>query len=198
MRLNAEVLKKSLAAKGHKWFEGIPNLIGVRTTLNLPNQYNDVLAIITDPNPIDPTGVQKFYRITTDPGETYLKKPLNPKGCAVLMPGQYINCWGIGFHKQNPDHPALVQIGNVTVYRDNDRDPLPEEGGPTYTGLFGINCHGATKGMESKLVGGWSAGCQVFANYMHKDEAINYLKKYQALTQNKFSYTLLREADLIF
>lgn len=69
------------------------------------------------------------------------------KGMASLNPG----CWyahTLGFHKQDPARPALVQTsGAVTVTRDGD---------PPYadTGYFGINVHDAPGAGTS------SEGCQ--------------------------------------
>lgn len=158
---------------GYKWSATVPNIIGIRTTLQVPDVFNDFLCLIfkqpamaSNYNVLqkqkwlnkwsykgkdgkklaedgksgsntkfalaeynDTVGKErlKIYVITADPGLYYQNiKLLNPKGCAVLKPGQYINCYQLGKHKK-ADHKALVQTGGkITVYRDNDRDGIAE------------------------------------------------------------------------
>jgi hypothetical protein len=73
----------------------------------------------------------------TRPGTPYLVDPINPRGTAVIEPGQYR-----GSHRRGLHHgrPALVQVRPVTVRRDADRDTVLEPGALD-TGLFGVNIH---------------------------------------------------------
>ena len=239
MKITIESLKKTIASKKYKWFDDI-NIIGIRTTLQVPDAFNDFLCVIwkqkSIPNSLNFSQKQQWlkdnlflgkngkplvidgdfgansefafntyksvegkerlniYTITTDPGTYWLQNPLSKLGTAVLKPGQYENCWKLGFHK-TPSHKALVQIGNVTVYRDNDKDVTAETSSTEETGLFGINIHGS--GKKSILIGKWSAGCQVFNEWSKKEEFISICEEFKTERGNKFSYTLLNEIDLI-
>jgi len=197
MRLNKENLKQSLVKLGFSWSETKPNIIGVRSALNVPNQFNDFLALIIEPCNLYPAGLERVYRITTDPGETYLLHPLNNKGTAFLKPGQYINSYALGFHQQKREHPALVQIRPVTVYRDNNKDNKADWSENQETGLFGVNIHGANKNGETLKIGPWSAGCQVFAIWQNKEDFLLVLNQFKDACKNEFTYTLIHESQLI-
>jgi hypothetical protein len=240
MTLDIEKLKAAVAKKGYKWFDNL-NIVGIRTTMQVPDVFNDVLCVtwlqIAMPSSLTIANKQKWlndnlfygkdgqplsldgkvgantqyaldeynkwvgkhrmksYTITTDPGTYYLEHPVTSLGSAVLKPGQYLNAWKLGYHKQSQDHPALVQIGNVTVYRDNDKDNVAEESKTTETGLFGINIHGANKNGITSSIGKWSAGCQVFCEWTKKEEFLKICKMYEKANGNKFTYTLLQEKD---
>jgi len=121
-------------------------------------------------------------------------------GTAVLKPGQWENCWLLGYHqerKRGKTHRALVQTGKVTVYRDSNKDDKYQlNEAKTENGLFGINIHGSNKSGPSKQIGQWSAGCQVFQNWEHKEEVMDICEKFKSVTGNKFTYTLIDEKDL--
>jgi hypothetical protein len=74
----------------------------------------------------------------TRPGAPYLTQPMNPKGTAVIEPGQYRLSHRRGLHH---GRPALVQVRPVTVRRDPNRNTALDAGGPLDTGLFGVNIH---------------------------------------------------------
>lgn len=193
MNLTIDVLKNAINKKRYKWYYDRPNIIGIRSTLNVPDVFNDILCIVYYDNGKE---VMKNYPITTDPGVYYQKKLLNSKGCAVLKPGQYTEAYAIGEHQNKPTHKALIQVGVVTVYRDADKDGIAETDGKEYTGLFGVNIHGANNGTVTKTIGPWSAGCQVHAIWSNKEEMINICEAFRGITKNKFTYTLLNETDL--
>lgn len=166
---------------GYKW----PNfhLIGIRSKDYTTNTFCDSFILYN--------GGQLFrFDGTTRPGSYYLLHILNPKGAAVLKPNQYIDTWSLGFHKNNLDHQALIQVRPVTVYRDGDLDLLPEEQGLQDTGYFGINIHRTTKFGLAKLVDRWSAGCQVFAD---SDKFASFIDSCKNSNQKFFTYTLLNE-----
>lgn len=77
----------------------------------------------------------------TRPGVPFLRDPMNPKGTAVIEPGQYRLSHARGLHHQRP---ALVQVGEVTVRRDPNRDSVLDAGGTLDRGLFGVNVHDIT------------------------------------------------------
>jgi len=206
MKISIKVLKDTLAAKGYKWLGDRPMIIGIRTKLDVPDSFNDFLAVVYPENGAE---VLKLYPITTDPGVYHLNKPMNVEGTFVLKPGQYIDSHEIGFHQGKPDHRALHQVGNLTGYRDNDKDNFAETAGmKEVTGTsFGVNIHGSKKDVtgadgkvvegKSTVVGAWSAGCQVHAVWKNKEEMMDICDKFKVLTKNRFTYTLVLEQDLV-
>lgn len=242
MQLNIENLKKAIAKKGYKWFDTL-NIIGIRTSLQVPDVFNDLLCVVwkqkempanmsilnqqkwlnanlfygKDGEPLDLDGKSggntqyalseygkwvgqermKTYAITTDPGTYYLEHPMSNLGTAVLKPAQHIDGWALGYHQSKEDHPALVQVGNVTVYRDNDKDNVAESSKTEETGKFGINIHGANKNGVTTSIGKWSAGCQVFNEWNKKEEFLKICRNFEKDVNKKFTYTLLLEADIV-
>lgn len=164
---------------GYTWDENF-NIIGLRSKDYKANTFCDLLITVS-PNST------KIYNITTRPGKHWLVNLLNPKGAAVLKPGQYKNAYRLGKHK---GLDALVQVAPVTVYRDNDRDELAETQGQLDSGLFGINIHRANSSITSKLVDKWSAGCQVMADPVKFEQ---FLSDCRASGKGFFTYTLLNE-----
>ncbi len=69
--ITIEILKKTIANLGYKWFDDQPNIIGVRSALNAPDVFNDIIFIVYSQN-----GVEKLFSatITTDPGVTYFRR----------------------------------------------------------------------------------------------------------------------------
>lgn len=143
-------------------------------------------------------GRLKIYVITTDPGVYYQNiRLLSSKGCAVMKPGQYTNAYQLGNHIR-PGHKALIQTGaKITVFRDNDKDGIAENLGIEETGFFGCNIHGAQKLGKTNKIGAYSAGCQVFEDWSEKEEFIRICEQFKAITNNKFTYTLIQESDLL-
>jgi hypothetical protein len=131
------------------------------------------------------------WPVTTRPGTSWLTSKMKAGGCAVLKPDQYKDAYVIGLHQGNPKHPALRQNGSLTIYRDNNRNSVAEEKGKIEKGIFGINIHHANE--DSKFVGDWSAGCQVFKRIVEHKAFMNICRQ---SGQKKFTYTLLHEADL--
>lgn len=136
------------------------------------------------------------WTITTDPGTYWLNHPMNKLGCAVLKHGQYKNCWSLGFHNNKSTHPALVQTGPVTVYRDNDKNGTPNECGVEDTGYFGVNIHRSNATGKTPTIDKWSAGCQVFQQKIDHDKMLSICNQYKTKVNNKFTYTLIREKEL--
>jgi hypothetical protein len=187
--ITTEKIQNVLEGKKYLWYKDRPNIIGIRTELQVPNVFNDLIFASY--------GDQVFTAIiTTEPGITMLQKPMNKLGCALLKPGQYVNSHTIGFHKQRPDHRALIQTKPVTVYRDNDKDNLAEATVVEDSGLFGINIHGTKAGRESNLINDFSAGCQVFMRWKEKEAFMDICDKYKTVNLSQFAYTLIDEKDL--
>lgn len=162
------------------------NLIGVRSHDRTSNTFNDEMHLIYRESADGPL-VEKIYRCTTDPGTYWLHAPGRSEGTAIVAPGQYRACWGLGLHRG--EYPALVQVGPIAVYRDANRDGVLEMQGRPVPGLYGINLHHASATHTSTTVDKWSAGCQVIADPRDFAELLAVCTK----AGGKFSYTLLDE-----
>ena len=184
--------KEALQRKGYKFFEGYlnVNVIGVRSTNGRVNEFDDFLYLLFH----DKRGneIIRQYPITTEPGLTMLNAPINSKGTAILMPDQYRSAYSIDLHAGK--YEALCQrLGEVCVYRDNDKDDDIDLDQIVDCGYFGINIHKA--GLDSIEVNNWSAGCQVFKRAYDFDDFMRWIKKSARIYGNAFSYTLLLDTD---
>lgn len=189
-------IKDSIERKDYKWFDGNRpfnlNLIGVRNHEGRLNFFDDYMyAIYRDWNL---QWVIRQWPITTKPGSTVLRRPLNSKGTAILVPGQYSGVYKLDLHAGK--YLALCQrLGDVQVYRDNDRDGYYDYDENTIeSGMFGINIHKA--GINSVEVNGWSAGCQVFKRYNDYKDFMYICKTSSRIFGNKFTYTLVDKSDI--
>lgn len=136
----------------------------------------------------------KKYDVTTDPGVPYLLKPLNKAGAAIVKPGQYLGVWQIGKHKGKYD--ALVQSRSISVMRDNNRDYRIDSRPDFYmTGMYGINCHRASKYGLAERVGWYSAGCCVHQDPQMYEQFIKICKEAAMNWGNSFTATWLTERD---
>jgi hypothetical protein len=197
-----EQIEKTVKTKGYRWFEDTSNkgydvnIVGVRN--NAPSVADKVTNVFDDCLTIsykDESGNWQFYcwMGTCDPGKKGVQQFHNKKGVARLVPGQYRGVWKIDLHQGK--YEALCQrLGNVTVWRDANKDLIFEEK-VTDTGMFGINIHKA--GQDSTWVENWSEGCQVFKRVKDFDEFMKICKKASKIWGNKFSYTLLESTDIV-
>jgi hypothetical protein len=174
-----EELKVEFNRLGYKWFDF--QIVGIRSKANKPNVFDDLIAVVNKDK-------IKWFTCTTNPGTHWLKNLLNPKGTALLKPGQYVDTWGLGLHQGK--YEALTQKKPVTVFRDKDLDDLAEETAVTDTGLFGINIHRANDKMVSKFIDKWSAGCMVLNNPADFKKVLDLGKESK---KPLFTYTLLKE-----
>jgi len=198
---NLDRIKNTVIKKGYKWFDDDANknydvnIVGVRNNApsvadKVTNVFDDFLTISFKEN----SNWQFFcWNATTDPGKKGVQQFHNKKGVARLIPGQYRGVWSVDKHQGKYD--ALCQrLGNVTVWRDANKDLVFEEK-TTDTGMFGINIHKA--GQDSTWVENWSEGCQVFKRVKDFDAFMSICKKAAKIHGNKFSYTLLESTDII-
>lgn len=166
------------------------NLVGIRNKTFVPNTFNDELHVFyKDQQQI---WRHRQFQATTDPGSFYLVhfEKSNPNGVAVLKEGQYLNAYEIGLHKGQ--YPALTQKGNVTVYRDYDRDTAIDFIPSTkQTGRFGINIHRAHANVPSRAVDRWSAGCQVLQDPKEFELLMQLAALHRQYHGNTFTYTLI-------
>ena len=197
-RVLAERMGDIVRRKGYKFFDGNLsyniNLIGVRGNEVHANKFDDVLFLIyRDRNK---QWCAHCYPITCDPGNKYLKWPINENGAAILVPGQYRGVYRIDKHRGQYD--ALCQRGgSVRVWRDDNRDVILDHDNETIMeGSYGINIHRASRSGEVDSVNGYSAGCQVFKRTTDFNELMGIAKKSSDLFGNSFTYTLLEEDDL--
>ncbi|MFB2970356.1 peptidoglycan-binding domain-containing protein [Aerosakkonema sp. BLCC-F183] len=102
-----------------------------------PNEFNDrrlVIEIIS--------GIPRIvgsWEATTEPGYHYTNNPMNPKGAARIVFGQY-KAWRVGIHGNSEPHEALVQAAPIKVHRDANRDMM-RTGDAIEEGLFAVNQH---------------------------------------------------------
>lgn len=171
------------------WYSNnILNLIGIRKSRHVSDAFEDTFVCLR--HEMDRWSLWS-WECTTSPGRSQLEFGLE-KGTAIVKPGQYIDAWSLGLHKGK--YEALVQKNPITVYRDRNKDfyldYVHED-----TGLFGINIHRANAKITSKIVGNWSAGCQVLANPKHFSQLMNLARQQHSSGFPRFSYTLLEIGD---
>jgi hypothetical protein len=164
-------VKKALRSKGYPIFGNRDfdiTLFGIRTNIGgatgqslQTDKFDDWLGAIWREH-----GSMQMVIVeaTTDPGLAILKSPVNSAGTAIMVPDHYKGLWTQGRHSKITN--AFRQSGNVTVWRDRDRDNYLDMG-PSVKKETGsdmwINLHPATYrvGGSASQVGRWSAGCQV-------------------------------------
>lgn len=144
-------------------FTSIPEdywILGVRSNEDAYNEFDDKFYLFRG---------EDFIMVaegTTNPGATALENysKYNKNGAFVVVPNRwYYDLWKFGYH--NGRMAALKQHKPILGYRDGDKDQRIDETGKVYEGMFGINFHTVSYdkrvGFVQKLIGGWSAGCQV-------------------------------------
>ena len=197
--LTPENIKSYFAAKEYKFFDTPGkklniNIIGVRRDNRGSNTFDDFILVMYRE---DETMISHRWLATTDPGKYWLMNPSNPKGTAVLVPGQYRGTWQLGKHQGR--YKALVQRKPVKVYRDDNKDEIIDFNNIITLideGYFGINIHRSNPYKESYVVNKWSAGCQVFKKVEDYNKFIQLCSDSAKIYGNSFSYTLIDEKDL--
>lgn len=200
MSYTREQIEAAVKDKGYKWFDDSDNqgfdvnIVGIRnssTGKTVTNKFDDWMTVSYKEN-----GEWKFHiwACTTDPGTKAVKEFHNPNGVARLIPNQYRGVWKIDLHQGK--YKALCQrLGNVKVWRDNNRNMLFEEV-TVQEGSFGINIHRSNPKTESEYVENWSEGCQVFKRVKDFNELMTICEKASQIHGNSFSYTLLESKDI--
>jgi hypothetical protein len=196
-KYSVDYVKQVLESKGYAFFtNGVYNLniIGIRNPNLVANSFDDTMVVIYK---FGGEWITKVYPITTDAGTYWLKNPLSNKGTAILVPNQYRGVYSIDLH--NNKYIALCQRnGKVEVYRDNDKDLILDmDSAKIEKGMFGINIHRSNPFSESLKVDKFSAGCQVFKRVKDFNEFMEICQKSKALWGNSFTYTLIKESDLL-
>lgn len=159
------------------------NLVGFRNPKSKVNYFDDALGVLFW-NTIK--WELKLWPGTTMPGSGSLLKPVNSRGTAILVPGQYVDSYQLGLHK---GYRALCQVEPVRVYRDANLDKKWDtEEATIQRGRYGINIHKA--GWWSRVVGPYSAGCQVFQRSADFQEFLDICLGAEKKGQKRFTYTL--------
>lgn len=151
-----------MVSKGYKiralnivYFEGL-NATDWTENADRIDEWNDVRAVIGNDG-----AVYMSATATTEPGWYYRQNRMNSAGAAQIAFGQYLDAWCFGYHYKQE---ALVQCGEIKVYRDNDENGS-RQGDSSYTGDdFSINQHTTGNTADANApdaVGRWSAGCLV-------------------------------------
>lgn len=193
MNITVENIIRVMKSLGYSVFENDSkefnlNIVGIRTNDMTANTFNDYLVVFWK------FKGEWFYRhfpITTDPGTYFRLHPMNPNGTWIMAPAQNKACYTLGkYHGQD----ALVQIAPMYGYRDADRDNVLEPVGKLLFENAGTYIHLA--GKKSFTVDNWSAGCQVFENWVDGADFFELCKKAAVNFGNKFTYTLITEQQL--
>jgi hypothetical protein len=192
-------IETAVKRKGYAWFDSNKdydvNIVGVRnmaTGRTVTNRFDDWMTLS-----YKISGQWQFHvwQCTTDPGITHtVERLLSPKGVARLVPGQYRGAYQIGMHQGK--YSALVQRQPVKVWRDANKDRTFDQH-TIDEGLFGINIHRSSPTGVSTLIGGWSAGCQVFANINDYTKFMKIMGHARDMFSNKFTYTLIESTDIV-
>jgi hypothetical protein len=137
------------------------------------------------------------YQITTVPSLAYYgKKPLNPKGTGIKMPGDTLfylkdHTLGHGTYKMMVEGEK-VKVGRYPIGITKFETYKPAD---VYTENCGMEIHRSSTRGEGICVGPWSAGCQVFSDYEEWKEFIAKSEKEQ-MNNGKFIYALIQLDDI--
>jgi hypothetical protein len=163
----AKRILRYMRRKGY-WIARSPNAMNIvyvegmneDGTLNTDtfNEWNDRRMVIQINKNGQPNLVVN-HSGTTEPGDFYTRRPLNPNGAARIAFGQY-KAWVDGLHQGW--QPALVQRADVRVHRDLNKNGKRNASDPMDVGsTFGINQHTTSRTKTPDLIGPYSAGCLV-------------------------------------
>lgn len=138
------------------------------------------------------------YQITTVPSLAYYgKKPMNPKGVGIKLPGQTLYIFqesslGSGTRYKMMVEGEPIKVGRYPIGVTKFESYKPAE---VYTESCGMQIHrSSTKGVGI-CVGPWSAGCQVFADNEEWKDFISKAEKEQ-MNATKFYYGLIQLDDI--
>jgi len=188
-----DILKRAFAKKGYTFRTGEYelNIIGIRNDSAKPNSFDDTLCVLFKDEYGDE--VLLYFPATTDPGSYWLAHPMNVKGTAIMVEGQYKDVYKVGIHKT---YKALQQVGKIKFVRDGNKDNVLDfEAATKIEDIIGANIHHAADKENSVTVDKWSAGCQVIQKGWQ--EFIELCEKSRLITErNRFDYTLLNIKDL--
>ena len=196
-KILVEKFKQACLSKGYMFFEKGDynlNIIGVRNDSGSADKFDDNINVFYK---IDGEWIADCYAATTEPGVNILKRPIVKGGTAILVPGQYRSTYKIDIHGGKRKYKAVCQrLGDVKIWRDDNRDRTPDYTGTIHEGRFGINIHRQWGPDDREYTGGVSAGCQVFQSSVDFYEFMETCGIAAEEYSNSFTYTLLDERDL--
>lgn len=196
-KILVEKFKQACLSKGYMFFEKGDynlNIIGVRNDSGSADKFDDNINVFYK---IDGEWIADCYVATTEPGVNILKRPIVKGGTAILVPGQYRSTYKIDIHGGKRKYKALCQrLGDVKIWRDDNRDRTPDYTGTIHEGRFGINIHRQWGPDDREYTGGVSAGCQVFQSSVDFYKFMETCGIAAEEYGNSFTYTLLDERDL--
>jgi hypothetical protein len=167
------------------------NIFGVRLVVNT-DSFDDIICVVYFDS--EKKMQIEIFNAATEPGFKYMKTPLNAKGAAILVPGQYINVYKKGPHGKSR-YTALRQSKSVKVYRDNDKDVIHDLKAPIDEGIFYINLHRAEKYNVRTYIGPYSAGCQVIQDYADFKKFMSIIDLSEEQGNKSFTYTLFTKDE---
>ncbi|HJQ71503.1 MAG TPA: peptidoglycan-binding domain-containing protein [Blastocatellia bacterium] len=161
------------------------------------NVFNDrrIVLVIEDGRPVE----KGNWTATTEPGKDFTERPMNPKGAARIAFGQF-KSWRVGVHNAGKPsrHEALVQVGNIRVHRDLNKD-YKRTGDAVFEGSnFGVNQHHGFDRPEDNI-GPASAGCLVGRSKTEHKEFMQLIKtdpRLKASQGYKYITTVIAGDDL--
>ena len=190
-------ISKACNSNGYAFFESGDynlNIVGVRNDSGKADRFDDNINVLYK---IDDQWVVDCYPATTEPGTNILQRPIVKGGTAILVPGQYRSVYKIDTHGGKRKYRAVCQrLGDVKIWRDDNRDRNPDYTGPIHEGRYGINIHRQWGADDREYTGGVSAGCQVFQSSVDFYEFMETCQIASDTWGNSFTYTLLDERDL--
>lgn len=207
-KITIESLRKAYADHGFVLFEKDAvdlnlNIFGVRSKVYDTNTFNDIVGLAWK---YGGAWTLKLYSATTDPGLYYFANPMTSKGTHIMKEGQYRGAYAAGKHQGK--YGALIQVGPMDFYADNDRDLVFDKTVVEKGVYIGANVHCVINkripdlltapvsdfpDRESAVVHNWSAACQVLANPRKYLEFMTYVYASAKAFGNKFTYTLFEE-----
>jgi hypothetical protein len=194
------------------------NILSIINEDNKKSIFSDALDFVknggkktkkSEENPTGPASTERTppaslgdkitpYQITTVPSLAYYgKKPMNPKGVGIKLPGQtlYIlqeSSLGSGTKYKMMVEGQPIAVGRYPIGVTKFESYKPAE---VFTESCGMQIHrSSTKGVGI-CVGPWSAGCQVFSDYTEWQDFIAKAEKEQ-MNATKFYYGLIQLDDI--
>jgi len=192
-----ERIRQVFQTKNYAFFEKGDynlNIIGVRNQSGRADHFDDYLCAIYK---VDDEWVVDTWAATTEPGTSILQKPIVSGGTAILIPDQYRGAYKIDTHGGKRRYTALCQrLGKVKIWRDDNRDRVPDYEGPIHEGMYGINIHRQWGSDDREYTGGVSAGCQVFRSGKDFYQFMELCHISADTYSNRFTYTLISDTYL--
>jgi hypothetical protein len=192
-----ERIRQVFQIKGYAFFEKGDynlNIIGVRNQSGRADHFDDYLCAIYK---VDDEWVVDTWAATTEPGTSILQKPIVSGGTAILIPDQYRGAYKIDTHGGKRRYTALCQrLGKVKIWRDDNRDRIPDYVVQIHECMYGINIHRQWGPDDREYTGGVSAGCQVFRSGKDFYQFMELCHISADTYSNRFTYTLINDTDL--